>query len=89
YELASKPLSDRKYLTHEELEKQNGARKEDLDRIEHFAQEHDLMVVHRSAAERSVVLKGTLRDLLGAFHADVQIYHHATGTYRGRRGEIE
>lgn len=88
YDLASTPLAQRQYLTHEELEKQNGASQDDLDKIEHFAQEHDLMVVHRSAAERSVVLKGKLGDLLAAFHADVQIYHHASGTYRGRKGEI-
>jgi len=88
YELASTPMAERKYLTHEELEKQHGAAQEDLDTIEHFAEEHDLTVVHRSAAERSLVLKGKLGDLLAAFHADVQIYHHAAGTYRGRRGEI-
>ena len=87
-DLARTPLAERQYLTHEELEKQYGANQEDLDKIEHFAQEHDLMVVHRSATERSVVLKGKLGDLLAAFHADVQLYHHATGTYRGRRGEI-
>jgi kumamolisin len=88
YDLAGKPLTKRTYLTHAELEKQHGAKQEDFDKIEHFAQEHDLMVVHRSAAERSLVLKGKLGDLLAAFHADVQIYHHATGTYRGRKGEI-
>jgi kumamolisin len=88
YDLANTPMAERNYLTHEELEKQHGAREEDLDKIEHFAQEHDLMVVHRSASERSVVLKGKLGDLLAAFHADVQIYHHATGAYRGRKGEI-
>ncbi|MGT2476635.1 S53 family peptidase [Paraburkholderia terrae] len=88
YELANTPLQDRKYLTHEELANQHGASKEDLDRIEQFAQQHDLRVVHRSAAERAVVLQGRLGDLLGAFHADVQMYHHAAGTYRGRRGEI-
>lgn len=88
YELANTPIAKRKYLTHEEFEEQHGAKQEDLSKIEHFAQEHDLTVVHRSAAERSVVLKGKLGDLLSAFHADVQIYHHAMGTYRGRRGEI-
>ena len=88
YDLANSPLAERKYLTREELEQRHGAAKEDLDRIEHFAQEHDLTVVHRSAAERSVVLRGKLGDLLAAFHADVQLYHHASGTYRGRRGEI-
>ncbi len=88
YELASTPLAKRKYLTHAELEEHHGAAQEDLDKIEHFAQQHDLTVVHRSAAERSIVLKGKLGDLLAAFPADVQIYQHATGTYRGRRGEI-
>jgi kumamolisin len=88
YELAETPLSKRKYLTHQELEKNHGARSDDLDKVEHFAQEHDLTVVHRSAAERTVVLKGTLGNLLAAFPADVQMYHHAVGTYRGRRGEI-
>lgn len=32
-------------------------------------------MVHRSAAERSLVLKGKPGDLLAAFHADVQLYH--------------
>src|SRR6516164_7884251 len=88
YEQANQPLAAKKYLTREELASRHGASKEDLDNIEQFAQQHDLTVVHRSAAERSIVLKGRLGDLLGAFHADVQIYHHATGTYRGRKGEI-
>ena len=88
YALAYSPLTKRKYLTQAQLEKSHGARKEDLDKVEHFAQQHDLMVVHRSAAERSVVLKGKLGDLLAAFHADVQMYHHAMGTYRERQGEI-
>jgi kumamolisin len=88
YELANTPLAQRTYLTHAELEQQHGASAEDLDKIEHFAQEHGLTVAHRSAAERSVVLSGRLGDLLSAFHADVQIYHHVSGTYRGRTGEI-
>jgi kumamolisin len=88
YDLASTPMAERKYLTHEELEKQHGAKQEDLDKVEHFAQQHDLTVVHRNAAERSLVLNGKLGDLLAAFHADVQMYHHAAGVYRGRRGEI-
>jgi kumamolisin len=88
YELASTPMAERKYLTHDELTKQHGATQEDLDAIEHFAHEHDLMVAHRSAAERAVVLSGKLGDLLAAFRADVQNYHHGSGAYRGRKGEI-
>jgi len=89
YELANTPMAKRKYLTHQELEEEYGSANADLDKIEHFAQEHNLMVVHRSASERSIVLKGKLGDLLSAFPADVQMYHHSRGTYRGRTGEIE
>jgi hypothetical protein len=53
YDLANTHMAERKYLTHEELERRHGAAKEDLDKIEHFAQQHDLTVVYRSAAERS------------------------------------
>ncbi len=88
YEQSQKPLQDRTYLSREELAKTNGASAADLDQIEQFAQRHNLMVVHRSAAERSIVLSGKLGDLLNAFPADVEIYHHSSGSYRGRRGEI-
>jgi kumamolisin len=88
YEQAAKPLAKRQYLTHEQLAEQHGASKEDLDKIEAFAQQHDLFVVHRDAAARTIRLHGKLADLLAAFHADVGMYHHSTGTYRGRQGEI-
>ena len=83
-----KPLKDRTYLTYDQLQQQHGAAKKDLDAVEKFAQQHNLVVVHRKAAERSVVLKGKLRDLLNAFPADVRLYDHSTGPYRGRKGEI-
>src|SRR5262252_3351838 len=67
YREAEGPLKDRHYLTHAELERDYGADKADLDRIEHFAHLHDLMVAHRSSAERIVVVKGKLGDLLAAF----------------------
>jgi kumamolisin len=76
-------------LTREELEAQHGAKQVDLDRIEHYAQQHNLTVVHRDAAERSVVVRGKLGDLLAAFPANLQIYDHVSGRYRGRTGEIQ
>jgi kumamolisin len=88
YEQAAQPLAKREYLTHEQLAEQHGATKEDLDRVEAFAQQHDLFVVHRSAAARTIELRGKLADLQAAFHADVGMYHHSTGTYRGRQGDI-
>ena len=86
---SSKSLKQRTYLTLDEIEQQYGAAAEDLDAIEQLAQEHDLMVVHRNAVERSVVVRGTLGDLLNTFPANVHIYHHSSGTYRGREGEIK
>jgi kumamolisin len=88
YEQAARPLAEREYMTHQQLLETYGARKQDLDHVETFAHQHDLVVVHRSAAERSVVLRGRLGDLRAAFPADIQLYHHATGSYRGRTGEI-
>src|SRR4051812_6956385 len=82
------PPNERTYLTREQLKQQFGATDADLDAVENYAQQHNLMVVHRSAAERAIVVKGKLRDLLTAFPANVKMYHHATGTYRGREGEI-
>lgn len=89
YELARQPLAQRQYLTHQDLADQHGADPADLSAIEQFAQAHNLEVVNRSAAARSLVLKGRLGDLLNAFHADIQTYLHSSGTYRGRRGEIK
>ncbi len=89
YEQSNRPLAQRSYLSSEEYVQKYGASASDLDLIEQHAQQHDLMVVYRSAAERSIVLKGALGDLLNAFPADLQIYHHSSGTYRGRHGEIQ
>jgi kumamolisin len=88
YELASQPLASRKYLSHADLAARHGASEDDLNKVEEVANQHDLTVVHRSAAERSIVLRGKLGDLLSVFPADVRMYHHSKGTYRGRNGEI-
>jgi kumamolisin len=88
HELGRTPVAERRYLTHAELAEQYGAAEPDLDAICQFASRHDLVVVRRSAVERTVVLKGQLRQLIAAFHADVGLYHHSTGAYRGRHGEI-
>ena len=89
HQQSREPLAKRTYLTREELARGHGAKPEDLDLVEQLAHEHDLVVVHRNAAERSIVLRGKLGNLLSLFPADVQMYHHSSGTYRGRQGEIE
>lgn len=89
HEQSTKRLGDRIYLTRAELVDRFGARPEDLDAVEAVAQEHDLIVTRRDRARRAVTLRGRLKNLLEAFPADVRIYHHASGPYRGRRGEIK
>ncbi|MFC5865003.1 protease pro-enzyme activation domain-containing protein [Acidicapsa dinghuensis] len=83
------PLAQRTYLSREELASRYGAGPDDLTRIEQYAACHNLYVVSRSAAKRSIVLQGTLGDLLRAFPAKVSLYHHSLGSYRGRIGAIQ
>jgi kumamolisin len=88
YQEAQRPVSERTYLSHDQLKDDYGAAKEDLDELERFVRQHDLVVLHRSPEERTLVVQGRLGDLRAAFPADVQMYDHAAGAYRGRTGEI-
>ena len=87
-EIYAQPVVKRSYMTRSELAQAHGGIKEDLDAVEQFARRHNLYVSRRNAAERTIVLTGKLGNVLSAFHADVHIFHHSTGEYRGRRGEI-
>jgi kumamolisin len=87
-EMYSKPLGERTYMSHEENSDRYGATKEDQDDLEHYAQEHGLVVSGRDEGMRTMSLTGRLGDLLNAFHANLHMYHHAVGGYRGRQGEI-
>lgn len=86
--LYAQPVGKRRYLTHEQLASKYGAAADDLDAVEHYALRHNLSVSGRSQRQRRIVLTGKLRDLLSAFRADVRLFHHPSGSYRGRHGEI-
>jgi kumamolisin len=88
YQQSSRPVEERSYLSRDEIARTYGADPADLQKVEEYASKHNLVVVHRSAAERSLVVKGALGDLLNAFPAQVQMFHHSTGTYRSHLGEI-
>jgi kumamolisin len=88
YEEGKKQLVDRRYFTRAEFATEFGASQSDLDAVEHYASLHNLATVSRDASRRSIVLRGTLGDLLAAFPANVSLYHHRGGTYRGRTGQI-
>ena len=86
--LYQQPLNVRQYFTRDQLTQQFGAVAADFDAIERHAQKHRLVVSRRNSALRTIVLTGRLCDLLNAFKANVHVFHHAVGTYRGRQGEI-
>ena len=86
--LYQQPLKTRQYFTRDQLAQQFGAVAADFDAIERHAQKHRLIVSGRNSVLRTIVLTGRMSDLLNAFKANVHVFHHATGTYRGRQGEI-
>ncbi|SDE88791.1 kumamolisin [Terriglobus roseus] len=88
-ETAKTQLSERTYLSREELATRYGADPADLDAVEQYASRHNLTVVDRNQQSRSVIVRGRISDLLQAFPANIRIYQHASGTYRGRTGEIQ
>ncbi|HXY54723.1 MAG TPA: S53 family peptidase, partial [Nitrospirota bacterium] len=84
---ARKP-SDRKYLSREEFAARHGADPGDLKKMEAFAGKYGLEIVETNAAQRRVVLAGTVAALSAAFSVDLYKYEHPGGTYRGRTGPI-
>lgn len=86
---ANKLPRDRRYFSREQLAAEYGANPEDLDRLEAYAHRHNLSTTQRSAAQRSLVMRGTIGDLLTAFPTRVHMYQHSTGSYRGREELIK
>lgn len=87
-EQSEKPINEQSRISKAELAANFGASAEDLDKVERYAASHNLSVVFRQAASRTICLRGKLRDLLAAFPANVKMYQHTKGSYRGRVGDI-
>ena len=87
-QLPTGPMAGRQYLSREELTARHGARPADLDKVEAFAHAHELTVVHRSAAERRLVLSGTLDALTRAFGVHLQRVSFQGGEHRLRTGPV-
>lgn len=68
----------------------HGARPDDIQMVEQFAQEYGLSIVGSYAPQRRVVLSGAAKDMERAFGVTLGHYEDAnTGVrYRGRQGEI-
>ena len=87
-EMLSKPPAARNFLTPEEFEGVHGASDDDFDQVEEFAEEHRLSVVSRHRARRTIVLRGTLGALQAAFGTRLEMFHHRSGSFRGRSGVL-
>jgi kumamolisin len=85
--LAQEPAK-RQYLTPEQFEEKYGSSEADFEKVENFAEDHRLSVVSHSAGQRTLVLRGTLGALEAAFGAKLEMYHHRSGTFRGRTGAL-
>lgn len=65
-----------------------GADPSDLDKVEEFARSHDLTVLERSAARRSVLLRGSVAQMNAAFGVALKRCQAAGISYRGRQGSL-
>ena len=79
---------ERQHMTREQLEAASGADPQDIASIEAFAHEHQLSVAEASAAERRVVLSGTVANFSKAFDVELKRYEHTGGSYRGHTGSV-
>lgn len=73
-------------LSREEYAASAGADPADIARIEQFARGHGLQVVESNAAERRVVLSGTVAAMNSAFSVDLGIYQTPQGVHRSYEG---
>ncbi|HUB78126.1 MAG TPA: protease pro-enzyme activation domain-containing protein, partial [Bryobacteraceae bacterium] len=87
-EFAYRQAHTKEYHSRGEFAVLHGADQADIRAVEKFAHEHGLSVAERSAARRSVVLKGTAANMQEAFGTTLQHYTSARGEYRGRTGPL-
>lgn len=65
-----------------------GANEADLVKVEAFARAHGLTVVEQSVARRSVLLRGNVGQMSGAFGVHLERCRAAGGEYRAREGGL-
>ena len=85
---AKVPAAQRTYLDRAEYAASHGSSQADLDAVAHYASAQGLTVVSVSKARRSVFVSGTAADYTRAFGAEIAVYQHDGGTYRGRTGSL-
>jgi kumamolisin len=85
---AYRHANSRSYHTRDDFAVLHGADAADLACIEAFAHDNGLTVSEKSAARRSVVVKGTAENMQMAFGTTLTHYDTPAGGYRGRQGSL-
>ncbi|HXE15406.1 MAG TPA: protease pro-enzyme activation domain-containing protein [Bryobacteraceae bacterium] len=86
--LAAAPLSERQYLSREQLAEIRGASPEDIARVEAFAKSYGLEVAATDPAARTVALRGKLGNLEKAFGVELRNYRDGAALFRDYAGPI-
>ena len=77
------------YITHEEYEKEYGASQADVNKVEAFARQYNLITVETNLARRSVILSGSIANMEKAFGVTLSASTDADGNnIRVREGDI-
>jgi kumamolisin len=87
-EMGAQAPRQRKYLSREQFARLYGASAADLKKVQSFAKQYGLQIVSENRAARMVKLSGTVQAFNAAFGVDLRHYQHASGTYRGRTGDL-
>jgi kumamolisin len=87
-EISTEPVSERKYLSREQLAELRGASPESVTCVEAFAREYHLKIVRSDPASRTISLCGSLGDLQKAFGVALRNYQSAGTSFRARSGCI-
>jgi kumamolisin len=86
--MSSRRPSERGYLDREGFRAARGSSREDLSKVEAFAQRHGIDVAQVDPSRRTVVLSGTAAQFGEAFGVRFVRYKHPKGDFRGREGPI-
>lgn len=85
---AAARLSERQYLSREQLAEMRGALAKDVADVEAFAKSYGLEVADTDTAARTMTLRGKLADLEKAFGVELRNYRDGAALFRDYAGSI-
>jgi kumamolisin len=88
-EMLQQAPGDRHYLSRAELASRFGAEPTDIEKVTSYARDNNLTVVSASIPRRSVMLRGTVANLIKAFPTELKRYDSDLGEHRGRTAAIQ